>query len=149
MTTRTSPAVRALAYLALVVFAVVFIYPFFIQIATSFKTDPDAAAHPLSLVPNPFDLHAWKQIFGSGSASIPFATWLKNSVLVAAANSAAGVMGKMLSVQNLAVAAAAVGLKDGEHVLLRKVVGWSLGLLAFVTVLVVLQSTPVLGWMVP
>ncbi len=70
-------------------------------------------------------------------------------VLVAAANSAAGVMGKMLSVQNLAVAAAAVGLKDGEHVLLRKVVGWSLGLLAFVTVLVVLQSTPVLGWMVP
>lgn len=70
-------------------------------------------------------------------------------VLVAAANSAAGVMGKMLSVQNLAVAAAAVGLKDGEHILLRKVVWWSLGLLAFVTVLVVLQSTPVLGWMVP
>ena len=36
--------------------AAVFIYPFLIQIATSFKTDPDAAAHPLSLVPNPFDL---------------------------------------------------------------------------------------------
>lgn len=70
-------------------------------------------------------------------------------VLMAAANSAAGVMGKMLSVQNLAVAAAAVGLKDGESVLLRKLIGWSLGLLAFITVIIVLQSTPVLGWMVP
>ena len=70
-------------------------------------------------------------------------------VLMAAANSAAGVMGKMLSVQNLAVAAAAVGLKDGEHILLRKVIWWSLGLAAFVTVIIVLQSTPILGWMVP
>lgn len=70
-------------------------------------------------------------------------------VLMAAANSAAGVMGKMLSVQNLAVAAAAAGMKDGEHVLLRKVIGWSLGLAAFVAVIIVLQSTPVLGWMVP
>jgi lactate permease len=72
-----------------------------------------------------------------------------NPVLVAAANSSAGVMGKMLSVQNLAVAAAAVGLKDAESTLLRKLIGWSLGLLAFITVLIVLQSTPVLGWMVP
>ena len=70
-------------------------------------------------------------------------------VLMAAANSAAGVMGKMLSVQNLAVAAAAAGMKDGEHVLLRKVIGWSLGLAGFVALIIVLQSTPVLGWMVP
>jgi len=83
MNRRVSPARQVLLYVALVLFAVLFIYPFFIQIATSFKTDPDAAAHPLSLVPNPFDLHAWKDIFGQGSASVPVPTWIKNSVLIA------------------------------------------------------------------
>jgi lactate permease len=59
------------------------------------------------------------------------------------------VLGKMLSLQNLAVAAAAVGLVGAESLLFRKLVGWSLGLLVLITVLIVLQSTPVLGWMVP
>ena len=44
---------------------------------------------------------------------------------------------------------AAVGLDGAESVLFRKLLGWSLGLLAFITVLIFLQSTPVLGWMVP
>lgn len=70
-------------------------------------------------------------------------------VLMAAANSSAGVMGKMLSLQNLAVAAAAVGLEGAESTLFRKLLGWSLALLALMIILVVLQSTPVLGWMVP
>ncbi|MCY7404980.1 MAG: L-lactate permease [Cryobacterium sp.] len=70
-------------------------------------------------------------------------------VLMAAANSSAGVLGKMLSVQNLAVAAAAVGLAGEEGTLFRKLLGWSLSLLALITILIVLQSTPVLGWMVP
>jgi len=70
-------------------------------------------------------------------------------VLMAAANSSAGVLGKMLSVQNLAVAAAAVGMVGAEGSLLRKLLPWSIGLLAIMTSLIVLQSTPVLGWMVP
>ena len=70
-------------------------------------------------------------------------------VLMAAANSSAGVLGKMLSVQNLAVAAAAVGMVGSEGTMLRKLLPWSLGLLALITGLIVLQSTPVLGWMVP
>jgi lactate permease len=70
-------------------------------------------------------------------------------VLMAAANSSAGVMGKMLSLQNLAVAAAAVGLEGSEGTLFRKLLGWSLGLLGIMILLVWLQSTPVLGWMVP
>ncbi|ADX74185.1 L-lactate transport [Pseudarthrobacter phenanthrenivorans Sphe3] len=70
-------------------------------------------------------------------------------VLMAASNSSAGVMGKMLSLQNLAVASAAVGMEGSEGTLFRKLVGWSLGLLALITVLIFLQSTPVLGWMVP
>ncbi|MEB7502835.1 L-lactate permease [Arthrobacter koreensis] len=69
--------------------------------------------------------------------------------LMAAANSSAGVLGKMLSLQNLAIAAAAVGLNGVEGTLLRKLIGWSLGLLVLMTLLIWLQSTPVLGWMVP
>jgi lactate permease len=70
-------------------------------------------------------------------------------ILLAAANSSGGVMGKMVSPQNLAIAAAAVGMAGREGELFRKVFGWSIGLLLFMCLLVVLQSTPVLGWMVP
>ena len=72
-----------------------------------------------------------------------------NPVLMAAANSSGGVLGKMISPQNLAIAAAAVGLSGREGDVFRKVLGWSLGFLAFMCVLVYLQSTPVLSWMVP
>ncbi|MDX6309219.1 MAG: lactate permease [Nocardioidaceae bacterium] len=70
-------------------------------------------------------------------------------VLLAAANSSGGVMGKMLSPQNLAIAAAAVGMAGREGEIFRKVLGWSLLLLALVCILVTLQATPVLSWMVP
>ncbi|MGY0064738.1 L-lactate permease [Streptomyces sp. LZ34] len=68
-------------------------------------------------------------------------------VLLAAANSTGGVLGKMLSPQNLAVAAAAIGMAGSEGTIFRKVIGWSLGLLAGFALLIYLQSTPVLGWM--
>jgi lactate permease len=68
--------------------------------------------------------------------------------LLAAANSSGGVLGKMISPQNLAIGAAAVGLAGREGDLFRKVVGWSLALLLIMCVLVYLQSTDVLGWMV-
>ncbi|NUS35916.1 MAG: L-lactate permease [Pseudarthrobacter sp.] len=87
-------------------------------------------------------------LFGQMQATAAAQTGL-SPVLMAAANSSAGVMGKMLSLQNLAVAAAAVGLEGTEGTLFRKLIGWSLALLALITVLIVLQSTPVLGWMVP
>jgi lactate permease len=69
-------------------------------------------------------------------------------LLMAAANSSGGVMGKMISPQNLAIGAAAVGLAGQEGVLFRRVIGWSLALLLVMCVLVTLQST-VLDWMVP
>ena len=47
--------------------------------------------------------------------------------LMAAANSSAGVIGKMISPQNLAIGAAAVAMAGKEGELFRKVVGWSLG----------------------
>jgi lactate permease len=70
-------------------------------------------------------------------------------VLMAAANSSGGVLGKMVSPQNLAIAAAAVGMAGREGDIFRKVLGWSLVLLVLMAIIVVLQSTPVLGWMVP
>ncbi|MEV5416314.1 L-lactate permease [Streptomyces albogriseolus] len=69
--------------------------------------------------------------------------------LLAAANSSGGVLGKMISPQNLTIACAAVGLAGREGDLLRKVLPWSLGLLLVMCLMVVGQSTAVLGWMLP
>lgn len=68
--------------------------------------------------------------------------------LMAASNSSGGVLGKMISPQNLAIAAGAVGLTGREGDIFRKVVGWSLLLLAGMCLLVFLQ-TNVLEWMLP
>ncbi|GAA2149127.1 L-lactate permease [Nocardioides koreensis] len=70
-------------------------------------------------------------------------------VLMAAANSSGGVLGKMVSPQNLAIAAAAVGMAGREGDIFRKVLGWSLVLLVLMCLIVTLQSTFVLSWMVP
>jgi lactate permease len=69
-------------------------------------------------------------------------------ILLAAANSSGGVLGKMISPQNLAIAASAVAMSGREGEILRKVLLWSLVFLAGMCVLVYLQSTPVLSWMV-
>jgi lactate permease len=87
-------------------------------------------------------------LFGALQVSAAQQTGL-SPVLMAAANSSGGVLGKMVSPQNLAIAAAAVGLSGREGDVFRRVLGWSLGFLAFMCVLVFLQSTPVLSWMVP
>ncbi len=68
--------------------------------------------------------------------------------LLAAANSSGGVLGKMISPQNLAIGAAAVGMGGQEGDIFRKVLKWSILLVLVMCVLVYLQSTPVLGWMV-
>jgi lactate permease len=70
-------------------------------------------------------------------------------LLLAAANSSGGVLGKMISPQNLAIAASAVGMAGKEGDIFRRVVGWSVALLLVMCVLVTLQGTPVLDWMVP
>ncbi|MDL5158564.1 L-lactate permease [Actinomycetospora termitidis] len=70
-------------------------------------------------------------------------------VLLAAANTSGGVLGKMISPQNLAIAASAVGMAGREGEIFRRVLPWSLVFLVGMAVLVFLQSTPVLGWMLP
>jgi lactate permease len=71
-----------------------------------------------------------------------------DQTLLAAANSSGGVLGKMISPQNLAIGAAAVGMGGREGELFRRVLGWSLLLVLLMCVLVYLQSTAVLSWMV-
>lgn len=68
--------------------------------------------------------------------------------LLVAANTSGGVVGKMISPQNLTIAATAVGLVGRESDIFRKVIWWSLGMLAAMCLLVGLQST-VLSWMIP
>ncbi len=70
-------------------------------------------------------------------------------VLLAAGNSSGGVLAKMVSPQNLAIGAAAVGLAGREGDIFRRVLGWSLLLVGLMAVLVLLQSLSILSWMVP
>ena len=70
-------------------------------------------------------------------------------VLMAVSNSTSGALGKMVSLQNLAVAAAAASLEGGENTLFRKMLWPSLALLALLASFIFLQSTTILGWMVP
>jgi len=67
-----------LGYAILIFFGLIFIFPFLIQLASAFKTEVDAAAHPLSLLPRPFDPVSFLAIFDSTD----FPRWLGNSVLV-------------------------------------------------------------------
>ncbi|MFE9693203.1 carbohydrate ABC transporter permease [Micromonospora sp. NPDC005806] len=69
---------RFLGYAVLIFFGLVFLYPFVIQLGNSFKTEPDAAANPLSPVPDPVSLAGFERIF----AGTNFPLWLGNSLLV-------------------------------------------------------------------
>jgi lactate permease len=72
-----------------------------------------------------------------------------SAILLAAGNSSGGVLAKMVSPQNLAIGAAAVGLGGREGDIFRKVIGWSLVLVFLMAALVLLQSSGALSWMVP
>ncbi|GLW34935.1 carbohydrate ABC transporter permease [Actinoplanes regularis] len=69
---------KAAGYAVLVLFALIFLYPFVIQIANSLKTEADAAAHPLSPIPHPFTAASFEKILHGTD----FPLWLANSVLM-------------------------------------------------------------------
>jgi glycolate permease/lactate permease len=69
-------------------------------------------------------------------------------ILLGATNSSGGVMGKMISPQNLSVGAAGVGAAGREGEILRRVVGHSLLLTALMGLLAMVQAY-VTPWMVP
>jgi len=75
---RRQRAGRVLTYSFLISIAIVFIFPFLIAIVTSFKTEPNATADPLSLRPAPATTDAFHQLFQDQD----FFRWVQNSVIV-------------------------------------------------------------------
>jgi len=69
---------RSVLYAVLIAIAVVYIFPFLIDVATSFKTESDAAADPLSLVPATITTAAYEKLFLNSD----FPIWFKNSAIV-------------------------------------------------------------------
>ena len=68
----------ALLYAVLTVIAIIYIAPFLIDVATSFKTDAEAARDPLSLVPQTWTTAAYERLFLNSD----FPTWFANSAVV-------------------------------------------------------------------
>jgi multiple sugar transport system permease protein len=66
------------SYLVLVVLALLYIYPFLISIAGSFKTDADATQNPLSLIPQTWSFAAFDRLF----TSVPLLQWTANSAFI-------------------------------------------------------------------
>lgn len=69
---------HALAYLVLIIFALIYIFPFLIELGTSFKTDADATANPLNPIPQTWTTAAFHQL-----SQANFARWFTNSTVVA------------------------------------------------------------------
>jgi multiple sugar transport system permease protein len=69
---------RALRYAVLTFFAVVFLYPFVLSLATSFKSRPEVASSPVAPWPHEFSVRAWTDVFLHSD----FPLWTFNSLLV-------------------------------------------------------------------
>lgn len=69
--------------------------------------------------------------------------------ILVASNTVGGAVGKMIAPQTLAIAAGALAGEVKEADMLRKAVGWSVVLLVILCIMVGLQTTPVLSWMIP
>ena len=72
-----------------------------------------------------------------------------SDVPMAATNSSGGVLGKMISPQNLGIVAAAVGMNGKEGDIFRRGVVWRIVFLVVLCALSALQASPVLYWVVP
>lgn len=68
-----------LSYLILIGLALIYIYPFIISIAASFKTDAEATQDALSLIPDTITFAAYERLFGD----VPFPLWAGNTVMIA------------------------------------------------------------------
>jgi len=73
----TSTLRKVIVYGVLGIFAVVYVYPFIIQLVTAFKTNTDAVDNPLRIIPNPFNTDAWRRL-----RETDFPLWFLNSVIV-------------------------------------------------------------------
>ncbi len=70
---------RSLGYAVLTVLALVYVFPFLVQVANAFKTDGDATADPLDLIPLPGTTAAFTTLF----TQLDFPRAAMNSAIVA------------------------------------------------------------------
>lgn len=68
-------------YAVLILLAIVYIFPFLIDIATSFKTDVDATNDPVGLIPPTWTTAAYTYLFSQSD----FPLWFGNSAIVTVA----------------------------------------------------------------
>jgi multiple sugar transport system permease protein len=66
-----------LFYLTLIVFAMIYLFPFILQIGTSFKSDADASANSLNPIPTNWTIDAFRKL-----SQADFPRWFLNSVVV-------------------------------------------------------------------
>ena len=67
-----------LTYAVLALLALIYIYPFLISIASSFKTDADATQNPLALMPETWTFAAYERLF----TDVPLLQWTANSAFI-------------------------------------------------------------------
>ena len=65
-------------YVLIIALTTIYVFPFLVSIANSFKTDAEAAANPLSLIPQTWTTAAFSRLFLNSD----FPVWFKNSVIV-------------------------------------------------------------------
>ena len=72
------PVGTAAVYAVLLLLVVLYLYPFLVQLATSFKPDAEAVSSPLSLVPATWTTEAYERLFLRSD----YPVWFRNSVVV-------------------------------------------------------------------
>ena len=65
-------------YAVLILLSLIYIYPFLISIASSFKTDADATQNPLALMPETWSFAAYERLF----TDVPLLRWTVNSAFI-------------------------------------------------------------------
>lgn len=71
-------AARIGLYVGLLLLTVVYLYPFLIDVASSFKSDAEATRNPLSLIPTTWSSAAYQTLFVNSD----FPRWFANSAVV-------------------------------------------------------------------
>lgn len=80
----TARVKRTVSYGVLSLFALIYLGPFVLSVATSFKTSANSLANPLSLFPSPVTTLSWRQLFGfaDSAVDIRLGRWTLNSIIV-------------------------------------------------------------------
>jgi multiple sugar transport system permease protein len=69
---------QVLLYALLALITIIYIYPFLVQVGTSFKTEAEAASDPVGLIPQTFTIAAYERLFLHSD----FPLWFANSAIV-------------------------------------------------------------------